>query len=97
MTISRSETEAAAETTVQEPAVLALEAQSDDELRATIMRAKTLLASRKEERQAQALAMVRRLVKEHDLDLAVRKKRGKPGRPRLWRQRNSWNCGRPSV
>lgn len=51
---------------------------SDDILNDVIERAKALLAARKNERQEKALAVIRQLVKERDLQLEAKK----PGRKR---------------
>jgi hypothetical protein len=60
----------------------ALDALADGELRAVIERANVLLVTRRSERQDRALAEIRRLAKEHGLDVEARKRRGKRGRPR---------------
>jgi len=64
------------------PVIESLKALADSELRAVIERANVLLVTRRSERQDQALAEIRRLAKEHGLDVEARKRRGKRGRPR---------------
>jgi hypothetical protein len=59
-----------------------LQTLGESELRAVIERANALLVTRRSERQDHALAEIRRLAKEHGLDVAARKRRGKRGRPR---------------
>ena len=59
-----------------------LESRPDDELRAVIERAKSLLATRKNQRQAQALVEIRRLITENELDCEVKRRGRKRGRPR---------------
>jgi hypothetical protein len=59
-----------------------LKALADSELRAVIERANALLVTRRSERQDHARAEIRRLAKEHGLDVEARKRRGKRGRPR---------------
>lgn len=58
-----------------------LDARPDDELRAVIDRAKSLLAAREGERRRQALAQIQQLAKAHGLAVAVRQPARKRGRP----------------
>lgn len=68
---------------VKIPALIeTLESRPDDELRAVIERAKSLLATRKNQRQAQALAEIRRLINENELDCEIKRRARKRGRPR---------------
>ena len=54
----------------------------DERLRAVIERARKILADRQNERQDQALAEVKRIIKDSGLNLTVKRKPRKPGRPR---------------
>lgn len=58
-----------------------LDACPDDELRAVIDRANTLLAARETERRKQALAQIQQLAKAHGLAVAVKHPARKRGRP----------------
>ena len=71
------------EAQTNENAVLeGLDSQADETLHAVIERAKSLLATRKNQRQAQALAEIRRLITEIELDCEVKRRGRKRGRPR---------------
>lgn len=59
-----------------------LDQRPDEELRAIIDRAKHLLTERESERRKQALEQIRRLAREHGLDVAVKQPGRKRGRPR---------------
>jgi hypothetical protein len=59
-----------------------LDAQPDDVLLAVIGRAKGVLAARKRTRQREAAATIRRLARQHELDVSVALPSGRPGRPR---------------
>lgn len=63
------------------PVLATLEALSDQDLEALIAEAKTLLANRANERRRRALSEIRRIAKEHGLDVAVREPARKRGRP----------------
>lgn len=67
--------------TMQRPLHDDLETQNDEALRDLAARIKDILASRHKERQAQAVATMRRLAKEHGLNLEVKRKPRKRGRP----------------
>lgn len=70
------------EAQTKENAVLeGLDSQADETLHAVIERAKSLLATRKNQRQAQALAEIRRLINENELDCEVKRRGRKRGRP----------------
>jgi hypothetical protein len=62
--------------------IASLDRQPDETLRDLIARAKALLASRTNERQDRALAEIRRLAREHGLDVQAKKPGRKRGRPR---------------
>lgn len=64
------------------PVLATLEALPDQDLEAVIAAAKSLLATRANERRKQALSEIRRIAKEHGLDVAVREPTRKPGRPK---------------
>lgn len=70
------------EVTRNMPVAPPLESHSDDGLRALIRQAKELLSARENQRRKQAAAQIRRLAKEHGLDVSVKKPAGKRGRPR---------------
>lgn len=59
----------------------ALAEQSDEQLHALIRRAEEVLAARKEQRTRSALDQIRRIAKEHGLDIAVKNPGRKRGRP----------------
>ena len=59
-----------------------LDSQSDDALRAVIENARSILEARKTERKKQAVAEIRRIAKEHGLDVAIENPARKRGRPR---------------
>jgi hypothetical protein len=63
------------------PTLPALDAQDDDALLAMIGRAQGLLAARKRERQREAVAAIRRMARQHGLDVSVTLPAGKRGRP----------------
>jgi hypothetical protein len=59
-----------------------LSALRDDALCTVIAQAKSLLAARKLERQAQALLAIRRLAQDNDLNVQAKKRARRRGRPR---------------
>lgn len=59
-----------------------LEDGSDDALRAVIDEARGILESRETERKKQAVTEIRRIAKEHGLDVVIDKPARKRGRPR---------------
>lgn len=62
-----------------------LDAQSDDDLRALIGRAREILAGREDKRRKEAIAAIRKLAAEHGLDVAVKRparRRGRPPKPK---------------
>ena len=59
-----------------------LESQSDNDLRAVIDQARRILEARESKRKKQAVAEIRRIAKEHGLDVAIDKPARKRGRPR---------------
>lgn len=59
-----------------------LDAQSDDDLRDVIAQARSVLAARENKRKKQAVSEIRRIAKEHGLDVTVSKPARKRGRPR---------------
>lgn len=63
------------------PTPPALEAQDDEALLAVIGRAQGLLAARKRQRQREAVAAIRRMARQHGLDVSVALPAGKRGRP----------------
>jgi hypothetical protein len=58
-----------------------LDQASDDELRAIIKEASSLLRAREETRKKDAIAQIKLLAKEHGLDVAVERPKRKRGRP----------------
>lgn len=64
------------------PVLDCLDPLPDEDLRRVIERARTLLAARATERRRQATAEIRRLAREHGLDVAVKQPGRKRGRPR---------------
>ena len=66
----------------QVPTIQNLESQSDDDLCSVIEQAKAVLEARESERKKQAVAEIRRIAKEHGLDVAVGKTSRRRGRPR---------------
>ncbi len=59
-----------------------LESQSDDTLRDVIDQARSVLKTRESARKKLAVAEIRRIAKEHGLDVAIDKTARKRGRPR---------------
>jgi hypothetical protein len=59
-----------------------LEALPDEALRAVIDQAKHLLGTRKLQRQAEALAAIRELAQQNDLNVHAKRRGRKRGRPR---------------
>jgi len=59
-----------------------LESQSDSALRDMIEKARSVLEARESERKKLAVAEIRRIAKEHGLDVAIDKPARKRGRPR---------------
>lgn len=59
-----------------------LESQSDDELHNVIGQARSILGQRKKAKEKEAVSEIRRIAKEHGLDIAVGKPAPKRGRPR---------------
>ena len=57
------------------------ESQSDDDLRNAIDRARGILKTRASARKKKAVTEIRRIAKEHGLDVAVGKPARKRGRP----------------
>ena len=57
-----------------------LESQTDEELNAFIDRARNILQARQKERTKSAVAEIRRIVKEHGLDVAIKKPARKESR-----------------
>ncbi|GGC12678.1 hypothetical protein GCM10011494_34400 [Novosphingobium endophyticum] len=68
-------------TTNDNPLFAALAEQSDEQLHALIRRAEEVLTARKEQRTRSALDQIRRIAKEHGLDIAVKNPGRKRGRP----------------
>lgn len=66
---------------IQAPATGTLQSQSDEALRDMIGEAKSILKTRQNARQKQAVSEIRRIAKEHGLDIAVNKPARKRGRP----------------
>ena len=65
----------------QTPTTESLDSRSDDALRDVIDQAKGILETRESERKKQAVAEIRRIAKEHGLDVAIDKPARKRGRP----------------
>lgn len=63
------------------PTGMNIDTLPDQALRALIAQANTLLASRAADRRKQALAQIKRLAREHGLNVSVKKPAGKRGRP----------------
>jgi hypothetical protein len=63
-----------------------LDSTPDEALRELIDRARTLLATRENERRKQVLAQIRRLAKEHGLMVEVARPKRPRGRPRKRRE-----------
>ena len=59
-----------------------LESQSDAELRNVIGQARSILGQRKKAKEKEAVSKIRRIAKEHGLDIAVGKPARKRGHPR---------------
>lgn len=65
----------------QTPTTESLDSRSDDDLRDVIDEAKSILEARETMRKKQAVSEIRRIAKEHGLDVAVNKPARKRGRP----------------
>ena len=68
--------------TRQTPTTESFAAQSDDALRDVIKQARSVLQTRETTRKKQAVSEIKRIAKEHGLDVAVNKTARKRGRPR---------------
>ncbi len=65
----------------QSPLFTELEQHSDEALGRLVERAREILAAREEQRKKSAVEEIRRIAKEHGLDIAVKKPGRKRGRP----------------